>query len=290
MSLLRPLALLTAAAVALAGCDKLPGRAAAAAFDKDQLEAALDPSVGGPDTCMVITDVGSGAELYRYGAQSVCNRPLAPCNTFNIPLALIGLDDGQMKPGETWAWDGKVQPYKAWEHDTDLAGAWRSGAGWFFQRLAREIGPARFRQQLSAFGYGQGAPVGNPEAFWQGPAAGGGLFISTRGQAQFLRKLALGTLPVKPEASRAVQALSADLTRGATALSDLGASCPSTADATRNVSWWVGRIQGADVAGKPGRDLVFALSIESQNPLPGNEIRSRALPIFSRVGLLPAQG
>ena len=279
----RPLALLAAAAMALAGCDKLPGHAGPA-FDKAGLEAALDPSVGGPDTCMVIEDARSGGEVYRYGASSVCSRPLAPCNTFNIPLALIGLDDGKLKPGEVWAWDGKIQPYKAWEHDADLASAWRTGAGWFFQRLARQIGPERFKQQLSAFGYGQGAPVGNPDAFWQGPAAGGGLFISTLGQAQFLKTLAQGRLPVKPGAAATVQGLMADQTRGAVALSSLGANCPSVADDSRSVSWWLGRIQG------PDRDLVFALSIESDHPLPGTEIRSRTLPILTRVGLLPPIG
>ncbi len=273
--------LLIAAALALSGCDKLPGRSGPA-FDKAQLEAALDPSVGGPDTCVLVDDVKTGSELYRYGAQSVCNRPLAPCNTFNIPLTLIALDDAALNPAEVRKWDGKIQPYKVWEHDTDLAGAWRTGAAWYFQRLAREIGPARFKQQLSAFDYGQGAVVGNPEAFWQGPAAGGGLFISTRGQAAFLRKAALGQLPVKPQSLKTVQALSADGMRGTAALSDIGASCPSTADDSRSVSWWVGRIQG------PDRDLVFTVSIESQNPLPGSEIRSRALPIFTRVGLLPS--
>ncbi|MEI9892128.1 MAG: penicillin-binding transpeptidase domain-containing protein [Caulobacteraceae bacterium] len=148
--------------------------------------------MGGPDTCMVIDDVKTGAELYRYGAPSVCNRPLPPCNTFNLPLALIGLDDGKLKPGETWAWDGKVQPYRAWEHDADLAGAWRTGAGWYFQRLAGAIGPDRFKQRLSAFGYGQGAPIGNPTAFWQGPAAGGGLFISHRGPGAFPEEAGAG--------------------------------------------------------------------------------------------------
>jgi beta-lactamase class D len=281
-TLSRLLMLLTAGAVTLGACDRLPGAARGPRFDKDRLEAALDPSVGGPDTCMVIDDVASGAELYRYGAQSVCNRPLAPCGTFQIPMALIGLSDGKLKPGETWAWDGKVQPYKAWEHDTDLAGAWRTGSGWFFQRLALGIGAPRFRQQLSAFGYGQGAPVGRPDAFWMGPAAGGGLYLSTRNQAQVLRRLALGDLPVKPGAAATVQALMADETRGGTALADLGASCPSIADATRNVSWWVGRIKG------PDRDLAFALSIESENPLPGFEIRSRMRPILTQVGLLPA--
>jgi beta-lactamase class D len=278
----RTLLLLAAVALTIGGCGKVPGFGPKAGFDKARLEAALDPSVGGPDTCMVMEDVKTGAEIYRYGAQSACNRPLAPCGTFLIPLALIGLSDGKLRPQETWAWDGKVQPYGAWEHDADLKSAWRSGAGWFFQRLALAIGPDRFKQQLSAFGYGQGAPIGRPQSFWQGPAAGGGLFLSTRNQADFLRRMVRGDLPVKPEAVAAVHTLMADVARGETRLSDIGASCSSIADASRGASWWIGRIQG------PERDLVFALSIESQNPLPGSEIRSRAIPIFTDVGLLPA--
>ncbi len=284
MRLKRPLASLACAALAPlvltgGGCDKLPAHGPG--FDTDRLEAALDPAVGGPDTCVVIDDVKTGAEVYRYGAQSVCNRPLAPCATFHIPLTVMALDDGEIAPGQVLTWDGKPQPFKAWEHDTDLAGAWRSGSGWFFRALARDIGPERLHEQLSAFGYGQGAPVGNPESFWMGPSAGGGLFLSTRAQADFLRSLALNRLPVNPAATKVVQTLMTDVVRGPASLSDLGASCPSTADQTRSVSWWVGRIT------KPDQDFVLALSIESQNPLPGAEIRSRALPIFTDVGLLP---
>jgi beta-lactamase class D len=267
--------LLTAAAVLLTACGP------AVNIRTDRLEAALDPAVGGPDTCVVIDDVKTGRELYRYGMESVCNRPLAPCATFQIPMVLIGLSDGKVKPGEVWTWDGRIQPYKAWQHDMDLKAAWKSGAQWYFQRLARDIGAARFRQQLSAFSYGQGAPIGRLDAFWEGPAAGGGLFLSTRNQAQVLRRLALDALPVKPEAASTVEALIADQTRGRTRLSDLGAACPSIADASRDVSWWLARIQGS------GRDLVLALSIESQNPLPGEEIRSRMLPILTDAGLLP---
>jgi beta-lactamase class D len=276
------LALGTAALVttALGGCGLLPGQGIK--LDKDRFEAALDPAVGGPDTCLVLKDVARGRELYRYGAESVCNRPLAPCETFQVPLTVIGLSDGKAAPGQVWTWDGKVQPYKAWERDMDLNAAWRSGARWWFQRLALAIGPDRFRQALSAFGYGQGAPVGRPDAFWMGPAAGGGLFLSTRNQADILRKLARAALPARPEAQGTVQGLMADLARGQTRLYDLGASCPSIADSSRDVSWWIGRIKD------PERDLVFALSIESANPLSGQEIRSRMLPILTRAGLLPA--
>lgn len=274
---LRPL-ILPAFALILASCGKPPGPT----FDAARLEAGLDPSVGGPDTCLTILDTATGAEIYRYGAPSVCDRPLAPCHTFAVPMALIGLDDGKLKPDQTWRWDGQPQPYKVWERDADLAGAWRTGSGWFFQRLARAIGPDRFKQQLSAFGYGQGKPIGDPDHFWMGPAADGGLFISTRGQAAFLRRLARGDLPVKPGTMAAVEALMVDETRGAVALSDIGASCSSNAQYSRGVSWWIGRIHG------PDRDRVFALSIESDKPLPGFEIRARVMPIFARAGLWPA--
>lgn len=274
------------AALALSGCGWLPGQGSLK-LDKDRFEAALDPAVGGPDTCLVLKDTGSGAELYRYGAESVCNRPLAPCETFRIPLTVIGLSDGKATRGAVVKWDGKVQPYKAWEHDMDLEAAWRVGADWWFRRLAVSIGPDRFKQALSSFGYGQGKPIGRPDAFWMGPAAGGGLYLSTRNQADVLRKLARAALPAKPDAQGTVQSLMADVVRGQTELYDLGAQCPSIADASRDVSWWVGRIEGPKVDGKE-RDLVFALSIESANPLSGREIRSRMLPILTRAGLLPA--
>jgi beta-lactamase class D len=274
--------LAAAAALALSGCGWLPGQTARLKLDKERFEAALDRAVGGPDTCLVLKDTGSGAELYRYGAESVCNRPLAPCETFRIPLTVIGLSDGKATRGEVVKWDGKVQPYKAWERDMDLEAAWRTGADWWFQRLALAIGPDRFKQALSAFGYGQGKPIGRPDAFWMGPAAGGGLYLSTRNQADILRQLARASLPATPDAQGTVQALMADQVRGQTELYSLGAQCPSIADSSRDVSWWVGRIKG------PDRDLVFALSIESANPLSGREIRSRMLPIMTRAGLLPA--
>lgn len=274
--------LAAAAALALSGCGWLPGRTTRITVDTDRFEAALDPAVGGPDTCLVLKDVGDGVELYRYGAESVCNRPLAPCETFRIPLTVIGLNDGKATRGEVVKWDGKIQPYAAWEHDMDLEAAWRTGADWWFQRLALSIGPDRFRQALSSFGYGQGKPIGRPDAFWMGPAAGGGLFLSTRNQADILRKLARARLPAKPGAQGTVQSLMADVIRGQVELYDLGAQCPSIADASRDVSWWVGRIRG------PNRDLVFALSIESANPLSGREIRSRMLPILTQAGFLPA--
>jgi beta-lactamase class D len=119
-------------------------------------------------------------------------------------------------------------------------------------------------------------------AFWQGPAAGGGLFISSNDQAAFLRKLYTGALPVSPAASATVRALMVEETRGDAALGGLMGSCPSVADGSRSLGWWIGRIQS------PKHDVIFAVSMEGQNALPGLEIRSRAEPILAQAGLLPA--
>jgi beta-lactamase class D len=276
------LILLVAVGLGLGGCGRIQRLIHGPGFDTGVLDAQLDPIIGGPDTCVVIVDTASGAELYRYGDHAVCNRPLAPCAAFNAPMALIGLDTGVIKPDTVWPWDGSAQPSEQWRKDANLASAFQWDTPWWWRRLAQAIGPDRFAQRLSAFGYGQGRPVGDPLAFWQGPAAGGGLFISSHDQAAFLRKLYLGQLPVSPAAARTVQGLMIEETRGDTTLSGLTASCPSIADNSRNLGWWVGRIQS------PRRDVIFAMSIEGQNALPGMEIRSRATPILVQAGLLPA--
>ncbi len=276
------LALAAASALALSGCGRIQRLIHGPGFSTDILDAQLDPTIGGPDTCVVIFDTASGAELYRYGDHAVCNRPLAPCDTFNAPMALIGLDLGAVQPGTVWPWDGSAQPSQQWRKPSDLASAFQWNTPWWWRRLAQTIGPDRFAQRLSAFGYGQGRPIGDPLAFWQGPAAGGGLFISSNDQAAFLRKLYTGRLPVSPAAAGTVQSLMVQETRGDAVLSGLMASCASIADSSRSLGWWIGRIKS------PKRDVVFAISIEGQNALPGMEIRSRAEPIFAQAGLLPA--
>ncbi len=279
----RPLVALAAlVALCLAGCDRVQHLVKGPGFNTAELEAGFDSAIGGPDTCVVMLDTADGAKLYQYGSPSACNRPLAPCATFNAPMALIGLEEGVIKPDTVWPYDDSHQPSAEWRKDTDLAAAFQWGAPWWWARLAKAVGPDRFTQRLTAFGYGQGKPVGDPLAFWQGPAAGGGLFISTSDQAGFLRRLYRGALPVSPASAATVQGLMAPDRHGEATLSGMTGSCASIADNSRNLGWWVGRIAGS------AHDVTFAISMEGQNALPGMEIRSRATPILQRAGLLPA--
>ena len=58
-------------------------------------------------------------------------------------------------------------------------------------------------------------------------------------------------------------------------------TCPSNEEQSRQVGWWVGRIQSAP------NDIVFAVSLEGANneALPGGEIARRAKSAFTAAGL-----
>jgi beta-lactamase class D len=260
----------------------LPGQAS---FDSDRLEGAIDRGFGGIGACMIIADAGSGREVYRYNSNAACMNPLPPCATFDIPNTLIGLDEGLITPETKYKWDGSPQPVVAWRHDADLTEAFKASIPWWFQRLAGEIGVPRFQEQLKALDYGNHSVGGPPTAFWLGPAAGGQLLISARQQAQFLHRLYAGKLPVKPRAAAVVQQLMQDETRGDYTVSGQMGDCPSLADSSERVSWWIGHLKG------PRSEYVFAISMDQPtgSSLPASEVRVRAKSAFAQAGLWPAE-
>ena len=284
----RSIAAALLAAALLAGCSPTgAGHARVPPIDQDKLEAAIDQSMGGGETCVVVADAGSGRTLYQYGNAGVCMRPLPPCSTFKIANSLIGLDLGLVTPQTVFKWDGTPQPVKAWEGDADMAKAFKNSIVWWYQRLALSVGHDRYVERLKAFDYGDRDPAGPVQWFWLGPRHGGGLYISTRQQVGFLRRLYAGQLPVKPQSAAFVRQIMVDETRtdakgGRYVMSGKTGSCSSVADGARSVGWWVGRLQ------TPQRDLLFAASVEAANAPPGTEVRERVKDIFADAGLWPA--
>ncbi len=285
------LAVIAVFAGALAGCSpgktpklplKLPA-APAGPFDRDKLESAIDASFGGTGTCVILDDTASGAEVYRYNSNAVCTNPLPPCSTFKIANSLIGLDAGTVTPQTVFKWDHTPQPVKSWEQDADMKTAFKESMVWWYQRVAKMLGKGVYVDRLRAFDYGNKTPDGPLTTFWLGPAAGGGLGISTRQQAEFLHRMEVGKLPVKPESLAYVQSIMVDEIRGGVAMSGKTGSCATVADGSRQVGWWVGRLKG------PKQDYVFAASVEtsSDNALPGREVEARVKSAFSKAGLWP---
>jgi beta-lactamase class D len=258
-------------------------------IDSATLNSEIDRQIGGLDTCVIILDTQSGRRIYAYGQAETCVAPLPPCDLFDIPLSLIGLDQGLITPGGVVKYDGSPQPVSAWRTDANLGSALSVGIGWWFSKLATGIGHDRMVAALRDLDYGDHNAAGPPGAFWMGPQAGGALTTTEGQQADFMRRFYAGDLKIKPPAIAAVQAATLDETRpdpkgGSAVISGRVASCASTADGARTVSWWAGRLKTGS------RDLSFSASIEGPDAPPGLEIEQRLKGIFTDAGLLPPGG
>ena len=133
--------------------------------------------------CFLLLQVGVG-EVRRAPADA-CRTRVSPQSTFKIPHALAALDAGIVRDASSsFPYDGTPHPFESWKRDHTLATAMRSSVVWWFQRVARELGPAREREYLHRFNYGNADSTSGLTTFW----LGGSLAISPEEQSEFLLK------------------------------------------------------------------------------------------------------
>lgn len=150
--------------------------------------------------CFLLHEVGVGDR--RRSPATACKTRVSPQSTFKIPHALAALDAGVVRDANTmFPYDGTPYPFENWRRDHTLASAMRFSAVWWFQRVARELGPDREREYLRRFDYGNADSSSGLTTFWLGES----LAISPEEQLQFLRKLFANTLPVTDQAMRTVR-------------------------------------------------------------------------------------
>jgi beta-lactamase class D len=125
-----------------------------------------------------------------------------PASTFKIVNSLIGLDIGAVKSvDEVLPYGGKPQRIKEWERDMGLREAIKMSNVPIYQELARRIGINRMREGVKKLGYGNMEIGSVVDRFWlDGPLA-----ISAVEQTEFLHRLVKGSLPINPNAVRAVK-------------------------------------------------------------------------------------
>lgn len=174
-----------------------------------------------------------------------------PASTFKIANSLIGLDAGAVKTvDEILPYGGKPQRLKEWERDMGLRDAIKVSNVPVYQELARRIGIERMREGVKKLGYGN-MEIGHiVDRFWlDGPLA-----ISAVEQTEFLDRLVKGSLPIKPDAVRAVKEITLLETTDTYKLHAktgwwVGPAPPE-------IGWWVGWIeQGNEI-------YPFALNID----------------------------
>lgn len=151
-------------------------------------------------SCFLLYELGIGE--VRRAPGEVCAKRTSPVSTFKIPHALAALDAGVISgPDVSLPFDGAAVPFDSWKRDHTLRTAMRYSVVWYFQRLARLLGPDREREYLERFAYGNGDPTSGLTTFW----LDGSLLISPDEQERFLVRLYRDDLPVSREAMRVVR-------------------------------------------------------------------------------------
>ncbi len=140
----------------------------------------------------------------RYSAFNVkrAETRFLPASTFKIFNSLVALETGVVgDENEVFAWDGVDRGLAAWNKDQDMKTAIQNSTVWFYQRLARRIGPERMQKYLREARYGNGQINGGIEHFW----LNGGLRISSPEQIELLVRLHQNKLPFSERATDIVK-------------------------------------------------------------------------------------
>jgi beta-lactamase class D len=209
---------------------------------------------GRPGTLVVLD--GASGRITRVDATRAAER-FAPCSTFKIPNALIGIDSGAVRPADsTVAWDVERYPAqehwpRSWRREHDLRSAIRNSVLWYFEDLATRIERETYRRRLQELDYGN-ADVSGAGAFWLSST----LRVSADEQVAFLRRLHAGEAGFSDEARRfVIEAIELERNEdGSSLLRGKTGAC--TLDDGSFVGWLVGWVERSDGV------AYYALNIE----------------------------
>ncbi|MEW6270909.1 MAG: penicillin-binding transpeptidase domain-containing protein [Thermodesulfobacteriota bacterium] len=205
----------------------------------------------------VLLDAQTGRTL-RHDAERA-RRRFVPASTFKVPNSLIALDTGVAAgPDFAITRDDALAPPAPWwppawsERTQTMRTALSGSVVWYYQELARRIGPARIQAYLDRFDYGNRDLSGGIDRFW----LTGGLRISAEEQVAFLRRLYFGELGVSERTTRIVKQLLVLEDTGAYRLSGKTGWAGFGEPSTPQVGWLVGWVErGTDVH-------LFALNLD----------------------------
>jgi beta-lactamase class D len=212
---------------------------------------------------LVVLDVRTGRATRHH--PELARARFSPCSTFKIPNSLIGLETGVVPaPDFVLPWDGQKRDRDSWNRDHDLRSALANSVVWYYQELARRVGPTRMAEFVSRLHYGNEDLSGGVDRFWLGST----LRISPDEQAAFLRRFEAEELPVSPRSVLIVKELLEQPWAEGVVYRGKTGSCRDGEKAPQH-GWWVGSvtrgegtfafaglIRGAGASGMAARPLV----------------------------------
>jgi beta-lactamase class D len=226
----------------------------------------------------VIIDCASG-EITDFDAEASAAK-LPPCSTFKIWNALLGLEEGILSSPEEpfYQWDGIRRDIAAWNKDLSLRDAFQTSCVPAFQNLANRLGADRMNRWLETIGYGDKNTTAGLDVFWLPAPARRTILISPREQAELMRKLVGGKLPVKPASLQTLKDLMRVRETPAATLYGKTGSGTLSADDTK-LGWFVGFIESGE------RCFAFAAALQEPEAS-GAETRSLVETILLDPNLL----
>lgn len=137
----------------------------------------------------------------QLGEYTIYNEPksetrVSPYSTYKILNSLIGLEVGVLEDeNSSYPWDHQKHSIEAWNQDHTLASAIKHSVVWYYQQLARDIGPENMQTYLDLVNYGNKDISGGIDTFWLGSS----LKVSPKEQVEMLRQFYYYQLPFSKE-------------------------------------------------------------------------------------------
>jgi beta-lactamase class D len=203
----------------------------------------------------------------------------SPCSTFKIPNSIIGLETGVIPDASfTLPWDGVERPIPEWNRDHDLRSAIKYSVVWYYQELARRVGPERMQNWVSDLQYGNRDTSGGVDRFWLGSS----LRISPDEEVDFLGRLDAGALPASARSIAIVKDILVQDPPGPSVVYRGKTGSCTDAGAAEPHGWWVGSVE------REGRVYEYAALIVGPRAS-GMVCRPMAEKALAALGVLPAR-
>lgn len=204
----------------------------------------------GQSACFLLYNMRAKRFEKIVGSDARCREELPACSTFKVPLAAMAFDAGLLKDeAQVLKWDGKSGSRDAEKRDQDALSWMRDSVVWFSQALTPKLGKERLQKYLDAFNYGNRDLRGGLTLAWlnQPDGEAPALRISAYGQAEFMRRLWAGELPISARAREMTE----KITRIETSpkgyeLHEKTGSNFFTDNPKRRLGWFVAHLQKGD--------------------------------------------
>jgi beta-lactamase class D len=192
----------------------------------------------GVEGTMVVASLRGKQRIVHNDARAA--QRFSPASTFKIFNSLIGLEEKAVSgTDEIFKWDGAQRTYPAWNRDQTLETAFKTSCVWCYQEIARRVGVAPYRRDISLAHYGELPHDFDLTNFW----LDGALRISALEQIAFLEKLHRRELPFSPRSFDILQEI---MLAERTDAYRLFAKTGWAARTTPQVGWYVGYVETAD--------------------------------------------